>query len=889
MASNNIARLGVVLGLDTAEFTASIDKAISENTKLKRAIQRDSNAAAKEIVALKFATDDYGKTLSKVEAVEREMASGRYKNASVDLQTKLRAQAAAYDAVAAAADKAAQSEKIAADIQSINHATEDYGKTLSRVQTIEREIATGKYRTASPEQRQALLHAAAAYDAVAGSVKKVNAGLTDQQKMGISYQITDFVTQVGSGQNAMVALLQQGGQLKDQLGGFGNAFRLLSAAITPAMVGIASVATGVGILGLAFYKGAQESDALRDSLILTGKYAGITQSGFQQLAESLSGSLNYSIGNTKDILSALVSSGKFTSDSLGSVGQSIALVAKLSGQSASEVAQKLIPSFNGTASSAKSMNDQYHFLTLAQYKQIEALEKQGRAQEAIKIQADAFNASVKDQTRNLGIIEQSWNSLGNAISRAWDFLKGIGRTDGPEIQLQNVIKQINALEEGGLAAAEKAASMRGDNSFVERFKKDLQQLYDQKDKLTAEIVSNADKAKASEKETEKVDKYAKAGGLAAQLKLQDEINKLAFANKIEFAKQEATEIESIQLDSQRKIEEARNEMLQANRDQNNAFAPLQLKIYTEKAIAIAAEGAKKVKDIWSRANQDAAQADLDYLEEVAGFMSSRQTAFDSAMMSQVKSIELENLSLEFAGKRLAAQDGLRFAAEKEVKLSNLRLETEEKIARIKLDKTLDEAGKQTVIDQIQQQVKVKESLIETEDRYKKVGEMWDSVTNNMTNALDNFVKTGKLNFKDFARSVIQDLIAIQLKAQATSLLRMAIGSITGATTGSTYNPSGGIAEHVFNPNRAEGGPVDEGKIGLVGERGPELFVPRTAGTIIPNHALAGMGGSTTNVVNNYIQAIDTQSFEQRLLGSSRAVWAANAYAAKGLASTMGRA
>ena len=86
MASNNIARLGVVLGLDTAEFTASIDKAISENTKLKRAIQRDSNAAAKEIVALKYATDDYGKTLSKVEAVEREMASGRYKNASVELQ-----------------------------------------------------------------------------------------------------------------------------------------------------------------------------------------------------------------------------------------------------------------------------------------------------------------------------------------------------------------------------------------------------------------------------------------------------------------------------------------------------------------------------------------------------------------------------------------------------------------------------------------------------------------------------------------------------------------------------------------------------------------------------------------------------------------------------------
>ena len=63
MASQNIARLGVVLGLDTAEFTASIDKAISENAKLKNAIRRDSNAAAAEIINLKHATEDYGKTL----------------------------------------------------------------------------------------------------------------------------------------------------------------------------------------------------------------------------------------------------------------------------------------------------------------------------------------------------------------------------------------------------------------------------------------------------------------------------------------------------------------------------------------------------------------------------------------------------------------------------------------------------------------------------------------------------------------------------------------------------------------------------------------------------------------------------------------------------------
>ena len=46
---------------------------------------------------------------------------------------------------------------------------------------------------------------------------------------------------------------------------------------------------------------------------------------------------------------------------------------------------------------------------------------------------------------------------------------------------------------------------------------------------------------------------------------------------------------------------------------------------------------------------------------------------------------------------------------------------------------------------------------------------------------------------------------------------------------------------------ADGGRPPVGKPSIVGERGPELFVPRSSGTIIPNHQL---GGGTTNVVVN---------------------------------------
>ena len=163
---------------------------------------------------------------------------------------------------------------------------------------------------------------------------------------------------------------------------------------------------------------------------------------------------------------------------------------------------------------------------------------------------------------------------------------------------------------------------------------------------------------------------------------------------------------------------------------------------------------------------------------------------------------------------------------------------------------------------------------------------FDTVIGNMDSALTNFVKTGKLSFKDLARSIIQDLIAIQLRASASGLMSMLISSFTGGGPGNGASGNG-TGVQGFGSAYADGGSPTPNTVNLIGERGPELFIPKTAGTIIPNHALSGMGG-TTNVTNNYINAIDTKSFEQRLLGSSNAIWAANQYGAKSLATTTGR-
>ena len=163
-----------------------------------------------------------------------------------------------------------------------------------------------------------------------------------------------------------------------------------------------------------------------------------------------------------------------------------------------------------------------------------------------------------------------------------------------------------------------------------------------------------------------------------------------------------------------------------------------------------------------------------------------------------------------------------------------------------------------------------------ETSFETGGKAFDSLMGSMSKALDEFVTTGKLNFGDFAKSIIKDMLAIQLRAAATNLF---------APLAKFIFPSVSLEQTYAGP-RANGGPVESGGAYMVGERGPELFVPRSAGAIVPNHSMA-MGGST-NITNYNIQAIDTKSFEDRILGSSKAVWAANAYGAKNLSLGRGR-
>lgn len=82
---------------------------------------------------------------------------------------------------------------------------------------------------------------------------------------------------------------------------------------------------------------------------------------------------------------------------------------------------------------------------------------------------------------------------------------------------------------------------------------------------------------------------------------------------------------------------------------------------------------------------------------------------------------------------------------------------------------------------------------------------------------------------------------------STSAVKSALGGLGGKIGGYLSSFAGFL--HI--PGFAEGGNPNPYGTSIVGERGPELFVPRgVAGTIIPNKSLKGMGGSSPTIVNH---------------------------------------
>ena len=152
------------------------------------------------------------------------------------------------------------------------------------------------------------------------------------------------------------------------------------------------------------------------------------------------------------------------------------------------------------------------------------------------------------------------------------------------------------------------------------------------------------------------------------------------------------------------------------------------------------------------------------------------------------------------------------------------------------------------------------------DAFSVGGQAFNALTDAMGEGIDALVGRSNKGFGQIAADFLVMIAKMTAAAAVSQIFQYLIKAAGLAFSGSQLgaggqSPAGQLGMNYPGgtplPGRAIGGPVDAGSPYMVGETGPELFVPRAAGTIVP----AGQtgGGVTVNIDMNQTQGAASPS------------------------------
>lgn len=288
----------------------------------------------------------------------------------------------------------------------------------------------------------ALAGGAAGLTAVGNSAKQTSFALRQ-----VPAQFTDIFVSLQAGQAPLQVLLQQGGQLKDLFGGIGPAAAALGKYVL-GLVNPFTVAAGAAVLlTVAYEKGSNEAREFQKSLILSGNAAGTTAGQLQDMAARIAGVVGTQ-SKAAEVLAQFAASGRIAKDQLEGIAQAAILFERATGQAIKETVKQFEELAKSPLSGIIKLNESQNFLTEGIYRQIKALEDQGRtvdaARLAITTYADAQAKAGRTVIENNGFLETSFKAVTDGAGRMWNAILNVGRDKTGSEQLADLRRQLAA-------------------------------------------------------------------------------------------------------------------------------------------------------------------------------------------------------------------------------------------------------------------------------------------------------------------------------------------------------------------------------------------------------------------------------------------------------------
>lgn len=300
-------------------------------------------------------------------------------------------------------------------------------------------------------------------------------------------QLNDIAVGLAGGMPLFTIFMQQGSQIADSFGGWGNLFEIikqqllgagdaadessdslsdnanslsenaenakkLTGFLNPMTIGIGALIAVVGTLAYAWYKGSQEQQEYNKTLIMTGNIAGVTAGKLADMASRVASDTGNPIGDVAAILNDVVSSGKIAADSIEMVTHAIVSMTDASDIAAGTLVSDFEKIVANPVSAVTELNEKYNFLTLDIYRQIQALQEQGKTQDAAALATQEYSKMLEERSAkladNLGLFESAWKTLGDAAKGAWDAMLNIGREATLAQRLEEAQKLVNTAAGG---------------------------------------------------------------------------------------------------------------------------------------------------------------------------------------------------------------------------------------------------------------------------------------------------------------------------------------------------------------------------------------------------------------------------------------------------------
>ncbi|HDT3413246.1 TPA: phage tail length tape measure family protein [Klebsiella variicola] len=300
-------------------------------------------------------------------------------------------------------------------------------------------------------------------------------------------QLNDIAVGLAGGMPLFTIFMQQGSQIADSFGGWGNLFEIikqqllgagdaadessdslsdnanslsenaenakkLTGFLNPMTIGIGALIAVVGTLAYAWYKGSQEQQEYNKTLIMTGNIAGATAGKLADMASRVASDTGNPIGDVAAILNDVVSSGKIAADSIEMVTHAIVSMTDASDIAAGTLVSDFEKIAANPVSAVTELNEKYNFLTLDIYRQIQALQEQGKTQDAAALATQEYSKMLEERSAklsdNLGLFESAWKTLGDTAKGAWDAMLNIGREATLAQRLEEAQKLVNTAAGG---------------------------------------------------------------------------------------------------------------------------------------------------------------------------------------------------------------------------------------------------------------------------------------------------------------------------------------------------------------------------------------------------------------------------------------------------------